>query len=883
MTDLTPKGALRTGGDDAAGRARRPGAPACARRLAGAIAAALAVASTPALCDSIVVARAGALHADATRNGAGDPRPAPPAVDFKETTGSLPASVGPFGRLREVSRAGAGAASPSASPFWGDDNPIRRGPAVRGAMTDVPTAAGWREAATRPTTARDGAAISDAAPATAPAMATHSVATRAGEALIKDPEATGGATAASPEAAGAPRRPAALLVATAAADASGHGGASEQGGADKAEKSDGHGADKAAGHGADEGGAHGGGKAGGHDAHAAPAVPPLPPPDPAVEARQPRRLIRALYRLQARLGSGDATAQAAQGSLVAALSDQFDAAPDAAWVDRRNVEAQLALLLSGGDPVGAGARRARGVFGADAAIIDAGLAFARGARDAAAKLAKIEGKLGDGLARAYAALTAATLMASGGPADRAAAPALFDTARLLAPGLLPEEAALRRASDLAAREGDGGRYARLASIYLRRFPRSVYAAPTREGIAATAARLIVEPADLDAFAPLLDDLPAAETRATLETVARAALGKGRTGAALAAARALANAAGGDVATAERARVYALAGETLRGEASAATALASASAGGDAEVEALRQAALALARQVYAWPPREGAGARRKTPQTLRAPAGRDPVSRAAPGGPEAATPVGGAGAPAAGQTPSARTGGVRVTVEPTGTAPRAAGAATAGGGTVRADGSGAAAPAPETAGGAGRAGGRAAVEGAPIRRPAAGAGPTAGGPAPTPNGSAQRLVSGAPTDPAARVDPASAKASGSGAGATVPAKEPQGAATVAARGDAKAARQNAAPAARQDDASRHDKDDASRHDKDDASRHDRDDASRHEQASRHEGGAESVAGEARLTRMLSEGERLLEAAPAVPLASSAAPRAVGSAAPSPKD
>jgi chemotaxis protein MotC len=355
----------------------------------------------------------------------------------------------------------------------------------------------------------------------------------------------------------------------------------------------------------------GGGAGQGKPAETAAPPRPAPPPPPtpaaaaAPEADQPWRLTRALHRLQARIGEGDGAAQAAQGDLVADLARRFDAAPDAVWDDRRNAAAQMVLLLSGADPRPARRRLERGVFGAHDGAARAGLAFAEGDDAAALRLLLDLDASHDDLPRAHAALVAATLIAAGPAAGRGEAHALFDRARLLAPGLLPEEAALRRQARLAEERGERARFAFLAARHLRRYPRSVYAPPFRARLPraladmAAAAPPAQSVAALEEMAALLDAFSPPERAAALDALARRALSTGR--AELARAAAARMEAGADEPARRRAALYALAARALGGDPQVVEALERAE-GGDPDSEALRRAALALARQVVAWPP-----------------------------------------------------------------------------------------------------------------------------------------------------------------------------------------------------------------------------------------------------------------------------------------
>lgn len=354
------------------------------------------------------------------------------------------------------------------------------------------------------------------------------------------------------------------------------------------------------------GGGHDAPKDGGKDGHkAAPAKPaPPPPPTPAAaaapEAEQPWRLIRALHRLQARLGEGDATAQAAQGDLVADLAKRFDAAPAPVWDDRRNAAAQMVLLLSGADPRTARKRLEDGLFGSHDGPPRVGLAFADGDLAGAAQLLGDLDADFDDLAGAHAALAAATAAAAGPPEERGKAHALFDRARLLAPGFLPEEAALRRQTRLAEDLGERARFAELAARYLRRYAASVYAPPFRARLARATAALAISTEALAAMTPLIVAFNAQERAAALDAVARAALSQGKPELTQAAASLWLD-AGADEAGRGRAKIYALAAQALRGSPDVAARLAETRVG-DPDAEALRRAALDLARQVNAWPP-----------------------------------------------------------------------------------------------------------------------------------------------------------------------------------------------------------------------------------------------------------------------------------------
>ena len=101
--------------------------------------------------------------------------------------------------------------------------------------------------------------------------------------------------------------------------------------------------------------------------------------------------------------------------------------------------------------------------------------------------------LNDGLARSLPAGLAGQLALTQSALVVREAPArsleLLDLARLLAPGTLVEEGALRRQIFVVAQGGDATRFEALSIQYLRRFRRSVYAGNFRQRFAAALTRL----------------------------------------------------------------------------------------------------------------------------------------------------------------------------------------------------------------------------------------------------------------------------------------------------------------------------------------------------------------------------------------------------------
>ncbi|TCT07919.1 chemotaxis protein MotC [Aquabacter spiritensis] len=267
-------------------------------------------------------------------------------------------------------------------------------------------------------------------------------------------------------------------------------------------------------------------------------------------------MVRTLRRLQDQMAAGSTDALTAQRALITRIEQDFAAADPVVWQDPRNARAAVTYFLSGGNP--ATLRRMMGQQpppALDSRLLRGALAYLEGREEEALRqLSEIDPRslpssLGGQVALAQAALWVRK--------DPKRAADLLDTARLLAPGTLVEEAALRRAILVASQAGDAQAFERLARQYLFRFRNSVYAGNFRQRFAAALSRMtfIGDPDQIHRLDDLLEPLEP-ESRRDLELlVARAAIVQGKTAAAgLAAERALSGTPRNSV-DAERARLY----------------------------------------------------------------------------------------------------------------------------------------------------------------------------------------------------------------------------------------------------------------------------------------------------------------------------------------
>lgn len=119
---------------------------------------------------------------------------------------------------------------------------------------------------------------------------------------------------------------------------------------------------------------------------------------------------------------------------------------------------------------------------------------------------------------AYVALIKGSLAANGDPA---AALKALDTARLLGPGTLVEEAALRRSVALAATLGDRPRFLLASGQYVRRFLRSPYASQFADGFVAGAV-VLHEGLDLEALGRITAGMTPEQEKVVYLRIARRA-------------------------------------------------------------------------------------------------------------------------------------------------------------------------------------------------------------------------------------------------------------------------------------------------------------------------------------------------------------------------
>ncbi|MBL8577523.1 MAG: chemotaxis protein MotC [Mesorhizobium sp.] len=189
---------------------------------------------------------------------------------------------------------------------------------------------------------------------------------------------------------------------------------------------------------------------------------------------QPYQIVRSLELVQDRLVLGDHASQPMQRKLIQMADASFATRDSAHFENELNRRALVVYAMSGGNPVTVEA--ALPYLGKDDPNRRLGekiLFYVNGKpKEAMQAFGTVDPMAYPSNVGMYVALIKGSMMSEADPAN---ALALLDRARLLAPGTLVEEAALRRSLAVATRLEDAKRFVRLSDQYVRSYLRSPYA------------------------------------------------------------------------------------------------------------------------------------------------------------------------------------------------------------------------------------------------------------------------------------------------------------------------------------------------------------------------------------------------------------------------
>lgn len=188
----------------------------------------------------------------------------------------------------------------------------------------------------------------------------------------------------------------------------------------------------------------------------------------------PYQMVRSLQHVQDRVAVGDHAALPIQRRLLEMIDKRLLAASAAELMEPTNLQSMLVYAMSGGNPATLRSILLRLHLDEKDSRIAAGILgyLNGGTRTAAEALKPIDPMQEPAEIGAFLALMKGSLSSLEDPKT---ALRLFDQARLLSPGTLVEEAALRRSVALAATLGDAGRFMLALEQYVRGYLRSPYA------------------------------------------------------------------------------------------------------------------------------------------------------------------------------------------------------------------------------------------------------------------------------------------------------------------------------------------------------------------------------------------------------------------------
>ncbi|MCA6123796.1 chemotaxis protein [Bradyrhizobium sp. WSM 1704] len=248
--------------------------------------------------------------------------------------------------------------------------------------------------------------------------------------------------------------------------------------------------------------------------------------EPAPLSGEPYELVRSLQAVQDGIAHGDVAAHSRHLALIRQIGEKLLAADASVWSKPQNGQAVVVYLLSGGPPQIV-RKLPRERINIDERLFNGALAYVEGRQDEARELLKdvkprtIPQSMGGQIALVQGALLANS--------EASVAIERLDDARLILPGTLVEEAALRREILLVGQAEDFDKFEFLTLAYVRHYRSSVYAGDfwQRFSTALAQSSLALDERRFTRIAALLDQTDRASRLKLYLVIAKAALVRGR--------------------------------------------------------------------------------------------------------------------------------------------------------------------------------------------------------------------------------------------------------------------------------------------------------------------------------------------------------------------
>ncbi|WP_339031226.1 chemotaxis protein [Bradyrhizobium symbiodeficiens] len=248
--------------------------------------------------------------------------------------------------------------------------------------------------------------------------------------------------------------------------------------------------------------------------------------EPVRQSGEPYELVRGLQAVQDGIANGDTAAHGSHITLIRQIGERFLAADPGVWSNAQNSQAAVIYLLSGGAPQIV-RQLPRDKMNIDERLFNGALAYVEGRQEEARELLKdvkprtLSSGLGGQVALVQGALFAR--------AEASLAIERLDDARLLLPGTLVEEAALRREILLVGQAEDFDKFEFLTLAYIRHYRNSIYAGDFWQRFSTSLAQssLALDERRFARIAALLEQIERAGRLKLYLGIARAAMLRGQ--------------------------------------------------------------------------------------------------------------------------------------------------------------------------------------------------------------------------------------------------------------------------------------------------------------------------------------------------------------------